>query len=105
MPGYELAGAAEKDLKSIALYTISEWGSQQALRYGALLDAHFEAIANGKARTRTFLPNRPELRVSRVKHHYVFHLEQEGQRPLILAVFHENMDLMTRLRGRLDGVD
>jgi toxin ParE1/3/4 len=101
MPNYELAEAAEADLKSLALYTISKWGSKQAARYGAILDAHFEAIGNGEARTRIFLPHRPELRVSRVEHHYVFHLDREKQRPLILAVFHENTDLMTRLRARL----
>jgi plasmid stabilization system protein ParE len=43
----------------------------------------------------------PELRVSRIDHHYVFHLNREKQCPLILAVFHESMDLMTRLRARL----
>ena len=101
MANYELTGAADEDLKSIALYTISKWGPDQAMRYGAFLDAHFEAIGTGKARTRIFLRHRPELRVSHARHHYVFQLEREEQRPLILAVFHEHMDLMTRLRARL----
>jgi plasmid stabilization system protein ParE len=101
MPNYELAESAEADLKGIALYTISKWGPSQAVRYGAIFDSHFEAIGNGKARTRIFLQHRPELRVSRVQHHYVFHLEREKQPPLILAIFHEHMDLMTRLRARL----
>src|SRR5690242_18739465 len=101
MASYELAEAAEEDLRSIALYTLSKWGSRQATRYGAILDAHFEAIGKGKARARIFLRHRPELRVSRIGHHYVFHLDRERQCPLILAVFHENMDLMTRLRARL----
>jgi plasmid stabilization system protein ParE len=101
MPNYELAEAAEADLKSIALYTISKWGPKQAARYGAILEAHFEAIGKGKARTRTFLQRRPELRVSRIERHYVFHLDREKQSPIILAVFHESMDLMRRLRARL----
>lgn len=101
MPNYELAEAAEADLKSIALYTLSKWGPKQAARYGAILDAHFEAIGNGKARTRIFLQHRPELRVSRIEHHYVFHLRRDKTRPIILAVFHEGMDLMNRLRTRL----
>ncbi len=103
MPNYELTEAADEDLKGIALYTLSKWGPEQAARYGAALDAHFAAIGNGKARSRIFLQHRPELRVSRVEHHYVFYLERERQRPLILAVFHEHMDLMTRLRDRLGG--
>lgn len=101
MPKFELAEAAEADLQSIALYTLSKWGVEQATRYGAILDAHFEAIGNGRARTRVFLPHRPELLVSRIQHHYVFHLTRERKCPLILAVFHENMDLMARLRNRL----
>lgn len=102
MPNYELAQAAEDDLKNIALYTISKWGPKQLLRYGTLFDAHFEVIGKGKAKTRIFLARRPELRVSRVQHHYVFHLDRESQCPLILAVFHENMDIMARLRQRLE---
>ena len=39
--------------------------------------------------------------VARIEHHYVFHLVREDQCPLILAVLHENMDLMNRLRDRL----
>ncbi len=64
MSNYELADAAVEDLKSIARYTLSKWGPKQALRYGALFDAHFQAIGNGQAKTRTFLQRRPELRVS-----------------------------------------
>ena len=101
MPNYELAEAADEDLRSIALYTISKWGAKQATRYGAILDAHLQAIGDGKARTRIFLQHRPELRVSRVGHHYVFHLVRERQCPLILAVFHENMDLLAHLAERL----
>ena len=102
MASYELAQAAEADLKNIALYTISEWGPEQAARYGAILDAHFTAVANGKARTRIFLRHRPELHMSRIKHHHVFHLVREKQCPIIPAVFHERMNLMSRLRDRLD---
>ncbi|HWH69324.1 MAG TPA: type II toxin-antitoxin system RelE/ParE family toxin [Candidatus Sulfotelmatobacter sp.] len=101
MPNYELVQAAEADLQDIARYTIAKWGFEQAARYGAILDTHFEAIGSGKARTHIFLQHRPELRVSRIEHHYVFHLNREKQCPIILAVFHENMDLMSRLRARL----
>jgi toxin ParE1/3/4 len=102
MPDYELAEAAEADIESIALHTISKWGAKQAARYAAALDAHFDAIGSGKAKSRIFLQHRPELRVSRVERHYVFHLNREKQCPLILAVFHERMDLMARLRSRLE---
>jgi len=102
MSVYELTEAADEDLQAIASYTISKWGVEQGRRYEALLEAHFRAIGRQKARTRVFLRHRPELLVSRVEHHYVFHLVRENQCPLILAAFHENMDLMNRLRSRLD---
>jgi toxin ParE1/3/4 len=101
MPAYELAEAAEADLKDIAFYTISKWSAKQAVRYGALLETHFDSIAGGQAKTKPFLRHRADLRVSKVEHHYVFHLERDARCPLILAVFHESMDLMTRLRDRL----
>ena len=102
MASYDLSKAAEDDLKQIAIYTGSKWGVQQALRYGAILDDHLESVGNGNARTRLFLQHRPELRISRIEHHYVFHLEQESQRRLIIAVLHESTDLLARLRSRLE---
>jgi plasmid stabilization system protein ParE len=103
MANYELAEGAEADLREIALYTLSEWGVKQASRYGAALEVHFQAIGNGKAKNRSFLQDRPELRVSKVEHHYVFYVNRQKECPLILAVLHVRMDLMARLRSRLEG--
>ncbi|EQB99260.1 plasmid stabilization protein [Photorhabdus temperata subsp. temperata M1021] len=41
----------------------------------------------------------PGLRMGRYEHHYVFCLPREGAPALIVAIFHERMDLMTRLLG------
>lgn len=101
MAVYELTEAADADIQSIARYTVETWGAEQARRYEALLENHFKAIGRQKAQTRMILKHRPELLVSRCEHHYVFHLVRERQCPLILAVLHENMDLMNRLRARL----
>ena len=102
MPVYELTRGADADLHAIARYTIANWGVEGARRYETSLEDHFSAIGRQEARTRVILKHRPELRVSRVEHHYVFHLVREHQCPLILAVLHESMDLMNRLRNRLD---
>lgn len=102
MPVYELTEAADADIQAIARYTVTTWGIAQARRYEAILERHFQAIGREKARTRGFLKHRPELRVSRIEHHFVFHLVREKKCPLILAVLHEKMDLMNRLRSRLD---
>lgn len=99
---YALTKAAEADIHAIACYTITTWGIEQARRYEVILESHLRAIGRRKARTRVFLKHRPELLVSRIQHHYVFHLVRDKQCPLILAVLHENMDLMNRLRARLN---
>ena len=103
MAAYELTLDAEHDLLDIAIYTVETWGLAQADRYEAALVQHFDGLGRGEVRTSTPIPHRPELRASRCLHHYVFSLHEEKATPLILAVLHEKMDLMTRLRERLDG--
>jgi len=99
---YELTEEADADIQAIARYTVSTWGIEQARRYEALLEKHLRAIGRQKAQTRVFLNHRPELLVSRIEHHYVFHQVRKNQCPLVLAALHENMDLINRLRDRLD---
>lgn len=93
MPNYELAEAANDDLQNIAQYTLSKWGAKQVADYGALLDAHFEAIGNGKARTRIFLPPRPEVRRSRTRERQDFEAEALGN-------FHHPRSVLLLLRGQ-----
>ena len=45
MPSYELAHEAEDDLRDIARYNIDTWGADQAERYAASLENHFETLA------------------------------------------------------------
>ncbi len=102
MSDYELAPGAELDLLDIALYTIKKWGVKQADRYEAALEDHFIAIGQSEAHTRVVFEHWPELQLSRCEHHYTFSLQRADAPPLILAIFHEKMDLMARLRERLD---
>jgi toxin ParE1/3/4 len=101
MAAYELAPAADRDLQEIAWYTIETWGVAQARRYEAQLKRHLAAIGKGKVRARVLLKHRPNLLVSRCQHHYIFYLSRERRRPLIIGVFHESMDLLSRVRKRL----
>ncbi|HNO79352.1 MAG TPA: type II toxin-antitoxin system RelE/ParE family toxin [Phycisphaerae bacterium] len=101
---YELAPGAVHDLRGIARYTIKTWGLEQADRYEAALRNHFQEIGLGTKRSRQFLDHRPDLHVCRCEHHYTFFLKRENARPLILAVLHEKMDLMNRLRDRFEDV-
>ena len=98
---YALTPAAEADLRDIARYTLRQWGERQARRYARLLEAGFRRIAEGRAVSKTFSERYPQVWVTRCEHHYVFYLHPEGQKPRILAVLHEHMDLLARLEDRL----
>jgi plasmid stabilization system protein ParE len=102
MSGYELSLDAEADLGAIAAYTLRTWGVEQTLRYELALTTCIESLASGDAVTSTPIPHRPELRAVRCGHHYVFALRRSDGPILILAVLHESMDLLVRLRSRLE---
>ena len=98
---YELTEAADDDLLAIARYTIKNWGGDQARRYEATFENCFMAIGSGKIRRRVFLKSRPELLFTHCEHHYIFYITRENRCPLIIAVLHENMSLIARLKKRL----
>lgn len=97
---YELTAAADGDLLAIARYTIKKWGVGQARRYEIALERCFVAIGKGNVRPRVFLKKRPDLLFTHCEHHYVFYLRRQKDIPLIIAVLHENMNLVTRLEKR-----
>ena len=102
MVNYQLTPGADDDLLDIARYTIRTWGEEQANRYEAKLLAAFESIGQGSASKKAVLKEeRLDLQVTRCEHHYIFWSLRKNRPPLILAVLHENMKLMARLRERL----
>lgn len=100
----ELSDEADEDLFSIALYTDRTWGRKQARRYAGQLDAHFAAITKGDALEKAVFEHRADFRVSRCQHHYVFFVREREDDVLILAVLHENMNLIARFRERLEAL-
>ena len=97
----EISPAAQKDLKEIARYTLKEWGAAQSLRYAAALDRCFVEIAKGTRLSKSPFERHPSLKVSRCEHHYVFYLQIADHPPLVIAVLHEKMDMLQRLKLRL----
>ncbi|MHC4953210.1 MAG: type II toxin-antitoxin system RelE/ParE family toxin [Planctomycetota bacterium] len=102
MPEYRLAPDAEEDLIEIATYTIATWGLEKANAYEQALVHCFEATCRGEARSKKPLAHRPELQVTRCRHHFVFSMHGKNTPVLIVAILHEKMDLMTRLRKRFE---
>jgi toxin ParE1/3/4 len=99
---YELTSAAQEDLKEIARYTLTEWGEKQSIHYAELLEARFCEIADRTAHYRQFSRRYPQVFVSRCEHHYIFYIHPDEKPPCIIAVLHERMDMLNRLKKRLD---
>lgn len=99
MPSYDLTLAAEEDLRAIWRHTSETWGPEQADKYLDQLGDCFDAIAIRRAPSRS-LPQLPdEVRIHRCQHHYIFWFAID--RPIIIAVLHEKMDVLQRLKERL----
>jgi toxin ParE1/3/4 len=100
--GYVLTEAAEADLRAIIRYTREQWGDAQLRRYIATLERGIADLAAGQSPFKDMSALFPALRMARCGHHSVFCLPREGLPALIVAIFHERMDLMKRLAERLD---
>lgn len=99
---YQLTALAQKDLEEIARYTFATWGEAQAFNYAELLEKRFYEIAKKTAVVRSFSARHPQIMMNKCEHHYIFFLHPEGQKPCIIAVLHERMNLVSWLQERLD---
>lgn len=102
MGSYKLTQDAEGDLEQIVRYTITEWGERQAKQYVDKLQGCFQRIADKQAIAKTFSERFPQVLVTRCGHHYVFYLHPKRNPPRIFAILHERMDLLARLKARLE---
>jgi len=86
----------EQDLIEIWLYTAERWGEAQADAYLRKIEKGFASIKAGRALLRKLAD---PVHFVRCEHHIIFVLT-EGD-PMVIAVLHEKMDLVARLRERL----
>jgi len=101
LKNYLLTAKAEADLRSIIRYTRKEWGDRQTRRYIDKLEQGIMSLTDGKSASRDMGDLYPNLRMKKCEHHYVFCLPRKNEPSLIIAIFHERMDLMIRLADRL----
>lgn len=100
---YVMTSAAEADLRGIIRYTRNGWGDAQTRTYLAKLTRGIERIAAGQGTSHDMGNLYPGLRMVRCERHYIFCLPRQDAPALIVAIFHERMDLMARLADRLEG--
>ncbi len=98
---YVVTKGAAADLEEIARYTAEQWGEEQCRVYICQLDKAAEAVAKGEGVFKDMSPLHPKLRMALCGRHYVFCLPQPGAPAVILAILHERMDIIARLKRRL----
>jgi toxin ParE1/3/4 len=99
MTAHRFTRSAQEDLIDIWLYTQETWGEAQADVYQDALHLCCERIAAGRAQAKP-VPGLDGVRSHRCQHHYLFFVEQDSA-VIIVAVLHERMNLVERLRDRL----
>jgi toxin ParE1/3/4 len=99
MRSYDLTLAAEADLRGIWRYTYETWGFDQAEMYFDRIEACCEAVGRKQAQSRTLGGLPDGIRIHRCEHHYIAWLDED--RPIIIAILHDRMDFVQRLKDRL----
>lgn len=98
---YVVSNGAAADLRDITQYTLKTWSEEQRRAYIAALENRAEALAKGEGVFRDMSFVMPGLRMVLSGKHYIFCMPQEGKPSVILAILHERMDLLERLKHRL----
>ena len=88
-------------MREVIRYTRKQWGDDQTRSYVGKLTRGIERMAAGQATTKDIAAIYPGLRMVHCEHHYIFCLHRNDAPALVVALFHERMDLMTRLADRL----
>ena len=101
MAHYEKAPEVDADIADIVAYTAERWGVDQVRKYMAGLEQRLDDFAQGKVHSKPQNALVSGLKIARYEHHYIFGLERPQQPMLILAIFHERMDVIERLKHRL----
>ena len=101
MPNYETSVDAEQDLQKIIDYTVDRHGPDQVRVYISDLDHCANNLAQRIGHYKNIPAQGKTIRVKHCQHHYIFGFDREDAPFLIIAIFHERMDLMQRLKNRL----
>ena len=99
--GYRLTSGAESDIRGILEYTLDHWGAEQADKYVLQLEHCLHDLCAGRRSGKDFSDELPEIRAARCGHHYIFYVTQADMLS-VLAILHEAMDLVSRLRERVE---
>lgn len=98
---YELTILARADLREITRHSNEQWGHDQTRTYIQQLEQSAEAVATGSGVYQDMSAIYPRLRMVHCGRHYIFCLPRAEAPSLIVAIFHDRMDVLMRLKSRL----
>jgi plasmid stabilization system protein ParE len=101
MPSYELSAIAEKDLYDVIEYTSKNHGKKKVRQYTKALSKCMESLSMGEGFYKEMQTSSSLIRFKHCQHHYVFGLMIKNSPMLIIAIFHERMEVMEKLKKRL----
>ncbi len=98
---YEQSHAALDDWQDIVEYTLDNFGIDQTEKYTSALLRCIETMAKGDGHFKEIELNGRIIRIKHCQKHYIFGFVRLKRPLMIIAFFHERMDLMKRLKNRL----
>lgn len=93
MGSYRLARRAEIDLQDIWDYTETTWSTNQAEKYLDGLFSCFQAIADGRAKTKPIDTIRKGYHKAQFVKHNIFFRKSAGHMIDIIRILHVSMDV------------
>jgi toxin ParE1/3/4 len=99
---YVLTKGALADLQSIIRHTHAQWGKAQCQTYLNQIEETATALVKGEGIFKDLSSIYPSLRVAKSGSHFIFCLPRANMLPVILAILHERMDIIARLKNRLE---
>jgi len=98
---YEISIDAENDLTEIAQYSLDKWGIKVFEQYKNGLIQTFNVIGNNEAIERVVSKTLADVFVTKYRYHFIFYLKSNNHKPTIIAVIHEQRDILKHLLKRL----
>ncbi len=100
-PSYELSPDAEEDWLSIIDYTYQQFGANQVVQYTEQLSKCIASLVAHEVPSKSINLDGLNIRSIHCQRHYIIAIDRIHRPMLIVAILHERMDLMRRLKNRL----
>lgn len=101
MADYEISPLVEPEIDAILDYTIEKFGRSQMIKYWDQLKTCLDQLDRKHPICQEIKVGSKSLRYIHCQKHYLFALERANRPLLIIAILHERMDLVARLKSRL----